>query len=93
MEDSVQTYLKKHDIHHNIVDTGDDDEMCIYTVQGNLCTIEIRIGYPRTGERKAIWVLALSPVVVVKRFIKPMTSKYSSTLCLRSGFTSKCLRA
>jgi len=64
MEDSVQTYLEKHDIHHNIVDTGDDDGMCTYIVQGNLCKIEIRIGYPRTGGRKAITVLALSPANV-----------------------------
>jgi hypothetical protein len=64
MKDSVQIYLKKRDIHHEIVDTGDDEEMCTYIVQGNLCKIEIRIGYPITGERKAITVLALSPANV-----------------------------
>ena len=63
MKDSIQTYLGKHNIHHNITDNG-DHEMCTYFVNGNLCKIEMRIGYPKIGERQAITVLALSPANV-----------------------------
>ena len=63
MKDSIQTYLGKLNIHHNITDNG-DHEMCTYFVNGNLCKIEMRIGYPKIGERQAITVLALSPANV-----------------------------
>lgn len=62
----MQTYLEKHRLQSRIVPNGDDDELCIYFLGGDSCKIEIHIGYPKTGEREAVTMLALSPATVSK---------------------------